>query len=222
MARPTPWEHSGICAPGREAGKRFHILDRDLVRAAFDPLQVLLEGRNDAFRQAGYSIFGPFAIANDDLMLLAVHAFHPQTEGFQKTKFTPLEEWGDQPGCSAHRVEDSLDLLTGEHGGEAFGPFRAREIQGNLQRLVQDCPVQKEDDWKYLVSGGGRDIETHGVVGQENFHPLRTHVFGVAFVVKEDKVFNPGDVSLLHADGVAFTADDMTNLLKELGAAWGK
>ena len=54
---------------------------------------------------------------------------------------------------------------------------------------------------------------------QESLHLRRPHLFRVTFVVEEDETFNPGDISLLRADGISLASDNVTHLFKELGTA---
>lgn len=86
---------------------------------------------------------------------------------------------------------------------------------------LEEMIVEEKDGVASLVLGKGIRVEIHGEMSQEGFHLLWPHVFRVALVVKEDKTLDPGDVSLLRADGIALNADDVAGLFKEFGMTLG-
>ena len=117
-----------------------------------------------------------------------------------------------------HCIEDPLDLLTGEHGGQAFGAFCAEVIKGNLYGLMKDLAVEEKDSLEGLILGRGSDIEVYREMGQKCLHFLRAHVFGMALVVEEDEALDPGDVSFLCADGILLPSNGVWDLFKKFRA----
>jgi len=97
--------------------------------------------------------------------------------------------------------------------GSRCGFFGADGIDGGGQFDAQDVVVEEEDGGEGLVLGGGGDVFVNGEVGEEGFDFGRVHFGGVAFVVKEDEAFYPGDVGFLGTEGVVLGAEDIAYLV---------
>lgn len=74
--------------------------------------------------------------------------------------------------------------------------------------------IKEEDGAEGLILGGGRDVAFGGEVGEELPDLGGAHFFGVAFVVKEDVVFDPLCVGLFGAGGIALEAQGFAVLVE--------
>lgn len=63
--------------------------------------------------------------------------------------------------------------------------------------------------------GGGGDVAFDGEVGEEGFDFRFSHIFKMAFVVKEYEAADPLNVAFFGAIGVVFNSEGVADLVKE-------
>jgi hypothetical protein len=86
-----------------------------------DPLQMLFEGRDGDVRHHRDAVFGPFAIANDDLALGEVEVFDPQPHTFHQAQAAAVEQLGHQLVRTRQHADDGAGLLSGQNSGQPLG-----------------------------------------------------------------------------------------------------
>jgi len=119
-------------------------------------------------------------------------------------------------------VQGAADLVPGEDGGEALGPFGRGEEDG-VNLFVEDFAVKEEDGTEGLILGGGGDVPLHSQVGQEGLDPSPgsgqrfggAHLGGVAFAVEEDEAAHPVHAGLFDAVGIMFEPEDLPELVQQ-------
>lgn len=60
-------------------------------------------------------------------------------------------------------------------------------IDLQVERLVQDMAIEKEQGAGRLILSGGGDVLIDGEIGQEGLHLGCAHLLGMALVVEEEK-----------------------------------
>src|SRR5712692_7263843 len=106
-------------------------------------------------------------------------------------------------------------LVFGEDGGESFGLPRADSVH-RLDLLVQDGLVEKQQSAQGLILRGRRHMALHGQVRQKRFDFRSPHLFGMAFLMKQDKTPRPIDVGIFSTDGVMLRLQDVPHLVEQL------
>jgi hypothetical protein len=84
-----------------------------------------------------------------------------------------------------------------------------------VERPSKHIPVEEEDGAESLRLSGRGDIFFNGERGEEVRDFRFSHIGGMTFVVEEDKLFDPVEVSLFGANAVMFEADDVADLIEE-------
>ena len=79
--------------------------------------EVLAQTRLDMGRKHGDAVLAPFAVANEDRVLLEIDVLHSQTKALHEPKARSIEKLRDQKRSSLHAAEDLLHLLPREHHG---------------------------------------------------------------------------------------------------------
>lgn len=85
-----------------------------------------------------------------------------------------------------------------------------------IERLVQDVAIEKEQGAERLVLRGGSNILIDGEIGQEGLHLGRPHLLGMALVVEEDEAPDPVGIGLAGARRVVHQADGVIHLFEQL------
>ena len=91
------------------------------------------------------------------------------------------------------------NFLTGKHGwhpARAFGAFEGIERR---KILVQYVTVEKQESIQGNILCRRRDPAVDGQMRQKGADLLGAHLFGMAFLVKQDKASAPANVSLFGA-----------------------
>ena len=84
-----------------------------------------------------------------------------------------------------------------------------------VERPSQYIPVEEENGAEGLRLSRRGDIFFDGERGEEVRDFRFSHIGGMTFVVEEDELFDPVNVSLFSSDTVMFEADDVTDLIEE-------
>ena len=71
--------------------------------------------------------------------------------------------------------------------------------------------IKKQYGIKGLILGGRGDIQFHRQMGKKSLNFSLPHVLRVAFVMKENISFDPGNVGLFSSDGMAFKANTLSD-----------
>ena len=79
----TPAQRWGTCGPGHRAETPHHSPAED-PRCGLLPVELLLEGGNQACREHGPAIFLAFDIVDSNLSVLEVQVFHLQAQAFEQ------------------------------------------------------------------------------------------------------------------------------------------
>jgi hypothetical protein len=111
-------------------------------------------------------------------------------------------------------VQEAADLVPGEDGGEALGPFGRGEEDG-VHLFGEDFAVEEEKGAEGLVLGGGGDVPLHGQVGQEGLDLGGAHLGGVAFAVEEEEAAHPIYVGLFGAVGIMLELKEFPELIQK-------
>ena len=71
--------------------------------------------------------------------------------------------------------------------------------------------------WPSTLLRGGGDAAVHSQVGEEGLDLGRSHLAGMAFVVKEDEAAHPVYVGVLGVDGIVFLPQGGAGLVEQFG-----
>ena len=148
-------------------------------------------------------------------MIVEVDVFDAQAQAFHDAKAAAVEDFCHEAGYAAHVCDDLDGFLMGEDDGKSFRAGGIGEVWRKLDVFLKDCAVEEEDGTQGLVGCRCCDFAFGGEVGNESADFLFTHVFGVAFVVKNDVAFDPVFVGLFGAVGVVFGAKGIADLVHE-------
>src|SRR4029434_137745 len=93
------------------------------------------------------------------------------------------------------------DLVLGEHDRQAPGSAR-RGKAGEVARVAaQYVAIQKSERHERLVLRRGGDVPLHRQVGQESTDFLWPHFLRMAFLVVQNELPNPANVTVFRAPG---------------------
>ena len=180
-----------------------------------DGLDLALEGRDEGVGQDGGAVIFTFSIADDDLMIAEVNILDAQAHTFHQAQAAAIEQFCHELRQAGHFGDDGHGFLVGEDDGEGLGFFGADGIRGDIHLDVKNVAVEEEDSAEGLVLGGGGDMTLDGEMCDEGLDLIGAHVFGVAFIMKEDVAFDPVLVGLFGAVGVVFGADGVAHLIEQ-------
>jgi hypothetical protein len=124
-----------------------------------------------------------FAVAHGDGAVVKIQVFDPQAQAFHQPQTNAIEESGYQVVCTRHLDNETLDLVSGQDGGQTFRFLSAQGVNG-AQLLAEHLVVEEEEDGEDLILGRGSDMFFHSQVGEEGFDLGCAHLGGVAFVVE--------------------------------------
>lgn len=182
-----------------------------------DPLEVFLEGEDEAIGKDGDAVLHSLAIVDGDKVLVEVEVLNTEADAFHEAESGAVEQFSDQLAGAGEAGDDAEGLVSGEDGGEALGAFSADGVEGKIALHSEHLTVEEEEGSEGLILGGGGDASLDGEVGEEGLDFWGAHLAGVAFVVEEDEAFDPGDIGLLGTDGIVLTADRIADLVQEFG-----
>ena len=84
-----------------------------------------------------------------------------------------------------------------------------------IERLLENFAVEKQQGTESLVLSGRCHFPRHGQMSQILADLAVSHLPGMAFLVKQDVVLDPAQVSLFSLDAVVFDTNQVANLLEQ-------
>jgi hypothetical protein len=154
-------------------------------------------------------------------MVFQVEVLDAQAQTLGEAQSAPVEEPGDQLVVAGEEVDDALDLVAGEDGGQVLRAGGASQAVFEGKVLLEHLAVEKEQGAEGLVLGGGGNMLHGGEVDEKAADLIRPHVGGVALVVEEDVALDPVNVGLFGVLGVVFDAQLIADLVEEFPAGRG-
>ena len=88
-----------------------------------------------------------------------------EADALHQAKAAAIQQLGHETMDAGQLGEGLMDLLAGEHGRQALGPFGADGSDGKVQILLKHFAVEEEQGIEGLVLGGSRDVEVYGLGG---------------------------------------------------------
>ena len=83
------------------------------------------------------AVLVPFPLAHDDLAPCEVDVFHAESAAFEQVHTGPVEQFRQKAShVLGELLEETADLVDGEHGGQAVGAFGVDGVQ-QWQRLLE-------------------------------------------------------------------------------------
>ena len=113
--------------------------------------------------------------------------------------------------------EDSFRFLAGEHSRQALRFTSAFNVRDVLEIDLQYVAIEKEEGAKCDGLSRCSDTAIHGEMRNELANLILTHIARVAFVMKEDEYFDPGNVGLLSPQAKMADATDTAAFIKQAG-----
>ena len=156
--------------------------------------QMPLEWCVQGLGQHGHPILPPFAVTHGDLVIGKIDILDSEPHAFHQAQPGAIEQPRHEGGHVAELGEHRVSFFTGEHRGKTLRALRTFHIVQVWKRLFEDVSVQKQEGMQGAVLGGGGDLLVEGEVGEKGADLGGPHVFGVAFVVKQDKAFDPTEI----------------------------
>jgi hypothetical protein len=151
--------------------------------------------------------FSPLPSRTVIASVFKIHILDAQADALHQAQAGAVEKLRHEFVDAVQVVQEAADLVPGEDGGEALGPFGRGEEDG-VNLFVEDFAVEEKNGAEGLVLGGGGDVPFHGQVGQEGLDFGGAHLGGVAFVVEEDEAAHPVHVGLFGAVGIMLEPQD--------------
>jgi hypothetical protein len=167
-----------------------------------------------AFGHHSDAILLPFAVTYDDLSRFEIQVFDAQPTAFENTQPRSVHQRSHERGGPRHAVEDGVDFAARQHQWQTGWAFSARKLQ-LVELAAQNVAVQEQERRKRLALGRGTDFASGRQVRHECGNLGFAHAVWVAFVEKEDKAFDPGNVGFFGAGAVVPRANLVPNSVKE-------
>lgn len=181
----------------------------------FDSLQMLFKGGLNCLGQHGDAIDCAFAVADSDLIEGEIDVFHSEPKRFPQAQAGAVEEIGEQEVCTGEVGQDEVDFGFGEDCWQVLRAFGAFDLIDGRKTAFEHVSVEKEESAQsYGLSGGG-DVALDCEVGEELADFVLSHFVGMAFVVEEDKAFDPVDVGLFSVAAKVFETRSDADLVQQ-------
>lgn len=178
--------------------------------------KVFAQGGDDAIREGCLAVVAAFSVVDEDAVVFKVYIFDAQTKTFHEAQPGAVHDLYHEFVGGSHVLDDGFGFVFRENGGDAFASFGADEAEiGLVEFEVEDVAVEEENGTNDLILGGGGGFAVYDEVGDKLFNFVRSHFFGMAFVVVENVLPHPLDVGLFGAWGVLFEADGFFVLFEE-------
>ena len=164
--------------------------------------EVILQRDTKRFGQHGDPVFGPFAVADHDLLSGEVDVLYAQTQTFHQPKAGAIHERGHQPFVAGKLPEYSLDLFTGHNDGEPLRFPRADDFAKVADVAADDVAIQEKQGRKRLVLGRGADLFFDRKMGQKRIDLRLGHLRRVPDVMEIDESSDPEAIGLLGSPAI--------------------
>lgn len=215
VTKKFPW-------PAEPGGKVF-------LMNGFNLCKMFPQDGDETIGEHGHAVVAALAIVDNDAMVFEInipstssgHRLDPQSQTFHQPKSTTIHDLNHEFMCACHVGNDGPGFIPGKHNGNTLALFGSDKVEGGfIQINFQEAAIEEDNGAQRLILGGGRYDTSGGEVRDEGLDFLCAHIFGMAFVVKEDAAANPGYVGFFGALGVMFDADGITHLVEELSCFW--
>ena len=184
-------------------------------------VELLAQRFDDGHRQHSHSVFEALAIANKNLLAREVHILHPEPHPFHDAHPGSIKQAPDQRVHAVEPIENSGDLVVGEHDRQAPRSFGLLDLLEPRQLDTKYLFVQEEQRALRLVLRRPRNLPRYGEMSEESFDFRGTQERGVPLAVEPDEAFNPVDIRLLRADAVVLQADPVPDAGDETRGSGG-
>ncbi len=176
------------------------------------PLYLAAQFRDDRFGKRDNAVLLALAIPDGDGAVCKIHVLDTQADALHQAQAGAVEELSHQLADVVQVIQKAANLVPGEDGGEALGPFGRGEKDG-VNLFVEAFPGEEEDGAEGLVLGRCGDVPLHDQVGQEGLDFWGAHLGRVAFIVEEDEAAHLVHVGLFGAVGIMLEPENFTELV---------
>ena len=142
-------------------------------------------------RQHGYMVHAALHIPEHGFAAAEVEVFDAQLEGFQDPQPPTVLEVADQARNPVQLVQNDVDLLGRQNGGQAFRLARPHHSFDAVQGLFQYLLVKKQQRRQSLVLRGSGDVFLYRKMGQETVDVAFGQVARMGAGVKDSEAANP-------------------------------
>ena len=215
--KPCPFfACTGVFALQRAGeGHSWRSIPTVLVEKGTNFAQLLLKGRDGSFGEDRHPVLAAFALSDHNLSICEIDILDPQPHALHQSQPASIEEHPHERPWRFKSIEQSTHLPLGKNHGKPYfnlGPCKIPKLAG---LKLQNAPVKKHDGIECLVLSGRGDTRHDRKTGEKLPDFWGSHLPGMAFVVKQDELANPLDVSLLCAQAVMEKAQGVADLIEE-------
>ena len=132
MPSPLPVGMRVLVLQGIGEGTGAIAFGQVLLAPALHPLQEHLQRGDEAVGRHGHPVFHALTVTHDDRPLSEVEVLDAQPQALHQPQAGAGEELGHQFVDAVQVAQKAQDLVAGEDGGEALGPFGRREEDGSI------------------------------------------------------------------------------------------
>jgi len=177
--------------------------------------QMQRQRSRESIRQHRHSIFGAFAVANDDFATGEIDILHAKAHRFQNPHARAIEQAADETVNAVEISKHSLNFVRRQDHRKADGALRALDTRKPWQFGAENFLVEKEDGALGLVLRRGGDVVRNCEVRQERFDLHGAELQRMSLVVEDDKSFNPVGIRGLGAEAVMSEPNSLANACEE-------
>jgi hypothetical protein len=125
-----------------------------------------------------------FPITHRDLVVSTIDIFYPKAHTFHQAQTSSIQQTGHEMRRAVEVCQHTRDFLSGEHHRQMSRSFCALDLPQFWELLLEHSAVEKDECIQCHILRRRCDTVMHGQVCQKGSYLLRSHVFGVALVMK--------------------------------------
>ena len=158
--------------------------------------------------QHGNAVLHPFGVVDVQFFLGEVDILDPQGEALADPHSAPVKQFDDESVFAFQFVDDGKHFLSGQNDRTSCRAFGTRDSDPVFEFDFEHVFVEKQDGCKGLILSRGGDVSLRGQMAQKRLNFRCAHILWVAFVMEEDKSFDPGQVRIFGSAGVVLRAQN--------------
>jgi hypothetical protein len=180
------------------------------------PVNLFLQQDQELFREHNHTVFAPLTVEHGDLMHGKIDILDPELTAFRDPEPAAVEHAYHEPGGTFQEAQDLGHFFPGHDNRDAQWSFSPHGINGLIELNIENIAIQKNNGIEGLVLGGGADLSVHGQMREKSFDLCRSHSAGMPHVMKDNILFDPGEIGLFGSDGIMFAAQYIPDLIRQL------
>lgn len=150
------------------------------------------------------AIFGPFAIAHENLVLFEVDIFNAQVDALHEAKTAAVEQLGHELLDSLEAFEYGARFGFRQDGRQSFGSSGAQGLDGFGDFLSENGTEEEENCAEGLVLCGSGDLAIDSQVIEIGFDLVFSHAARVFEIVEAKEASDPAQIGSLGSFGIVF------------------